>query len=600
MEEHAFHYGLQVNREYPSRDALLGMVRGQLRNILDIAVLMKDGREIDPDGFKLLLDRTSTYEIRSPGADGISASPDSTSIYEPRIDFARKQLESLLSVIELESRGQVIPVDGFKLKNLPDWLTFDAFDSSEILEYAATRCNCDCVFCYNKGAPSSLALRSAKKTAREELNEIKTRLSYLSPDAGIGLFPCPPLSYDFLAHPYFREILRSLREKTPQPLRISTNGRNLTPETIAELAALGSIYLYFSLNTSSPERRKNLMRDSEPQIAISAPGLLREKGIPYAAVIVPWPVNSIDEMCQDICQTVTYVDGCGAHLIEVNLPGYSSEFSREKLFDLDEVWQACISTIRKLREETGCPIVAMPCMYEENLYEERKNLPRIMGMVRNSPAARSGLRMGDVIVGINNVHIKSRPQARDMLYMLQGSNQRMTKFTIQRGKQKLDLAVNLEDFDYPYSREFDRHLGVIFMGTGLRLSYIERLREIIDESRARDVLFLSSSLVKPTFEQCLRESHLFSSGGFKLTVEVPRNNYFGGNIFMGDLLVVQDFIDHIKDYLKRQLAPDLVVIPSSPFSRGRWGRDLTGRVYLDIERETGIPVKLLECNTIYD
>ncbi len=69
---------------------------------------------------------------------------------------------------------------------------------------------------------------------------------------------------------------------------------------------------------------------------------------------------------------------------------------------------------------------------------------------------------------------------------------------------------------------------------------------------------------------------------------------------MGDLLVVQDFIDFIQEYLKEGERPDLVVIPSSPFHLNGWGRDLTGRVYLDIERETQIPVALLECDTIWD
>jgi hypothetical protein len=31
-----------------------------------------------------------------------------------------------------------------------------------------------------------------------------------------------------------------------------------------------------------------------------------------------------------------------------------------------------------------------------------------------------------------------------------------------------------------------------------------------------------------------------------------------------------------------------------------WGRDLSGRVYKDIERLTGIPVGLIECDPIFD
>jgi hypothetical protein len=133
------------------------------------------------------------------------------------------------------------------------------------------------------------------------------------------------------------------------------------------------------------------------------------------------------------------------------------------------------------------------------------------------------------------------------------------------------------------------------------MSYIETLKEVIEARQAKRILFLSSELMQPTFEHCLAESHLFGSSQLEIDIEVPKNNFFGGNIFMGDLLVVQDFIDCINDYITRKGdKPDLVVIPSSPFNLSGWGRDLTGRVYLDIERETRVPVEILPCATIYD
>ena len=172
---------------------------------------------------------------------------------------------------------------------------------------------------------------------------------------------------------------------------------------------------------------------------------------------------------------------------------------------------------------------------------------------------------------------------------------------MRRNQQTLEMSLDLTSYSYPYYKDIDTHLGIIFMGTGLRMSYVENLKRIIEAHQAKQVLFLSSELIKPTFEQCLAESHLFGDGQLEIDIEVPKNNFFGGNIFMGDLLVVQDFIDCIRNYMiQKGRKPDLVVIPSSPFDLSGWGRDLTGRVYLDIERETGIPVELLHCATIYD
>ncbi len=70
---------------------------------------------------------------------------------------------------------------------------------------------------------------------------------------------------------------------------------------------------------------------------------------------------------------------------------------------------------------------------------------------------------------------------------------------------------------------------------------------------------------------------------------------------MGDLMIVEDFIAAIKEFVDEGRShPDLVVIPSSPFYLSGWGRDLTGRVYLDIERQTRVPVALVECKPIFD
>ena len=170
--------------------------------------------------------------------------------------------------------------------------------------------------------------------------------------------------------------------------------------------------------------------------------------------------------------------------------------------------------------------------------------------------------------------------------------------TVQRGAETKDLSLFSESFDYPYTPEMDHHLGIIFAGAGFRPSILEDLEILILAHGAKRVLLFSSRLVKPVFEQLLQRSSL--PGKIQITVAVPANEYFGGNIFMGDLLVGQDFIDAIRTHLKNHPPPDLIVIPSTPFSLGIWKRDLEGKVYSAIERAVGLPVVLLDCEPIYD
>ncbi|MFC2005728.1 radical SAM protein [Chloroflexota bacterium] len=616
--DYIFRYqvGLDNEPEHTCRDRLVEMIRAQLEHILNLAVAIHGEKELKVDGFKLLSDTSTVYKVFS--SEGEPRDEDYTDrasnlkgdsfqdignacLFEPRIEFIKKQLESLLSVVALEKDGEVVKVDSFRLKNLNDWLVPSNCSPTEIFGYAGTRCDVDCGFCYHKGNPPSLALGHRKRSANEELEEIMTRLSYFNPRAGVSLFPSLGIIQEVLMHPDIFGVLRLLREKTSRILKITTNGSVLTPSAITSLASLQPIYLYLSLNSASPLRRTKLMKGTKSDIALNALPLLREKKIPYAVVIVAWPDGSLGELLDDLATTVAYADAYDPNIIEVHLPGYSKYFSSKELFDSDEVWSAIVSQIRKLRENTITPIVVMPSLWEENLYEEQKNLPKIIGLVKNSPAANADLKRGDQILEINGIHISTRPQARDTLSILAGSNSQEASLTVKRDNRILPVSLNLTSFSYPYSNVTDNQLGIIMGGAGFRLSYVERLKELIDSHGAKHVLFLSSTLVKPGFQQALAESHLFDNSELILDIEIPRNNFFGGNIFMGDLLVVQDFVDCIREYLGKQAAkPDLVIIPSSPFNLGGWKRDLTGRVYLDIERKTGIPVALLDCETIYD
>jgi len=600
--DYAFSYELNPeSKSHPIyHHRLTELVRAILEDLLNVVMPLKAGEDVKVDGFRWLTDKENTYQV-FPETDSNSRS-SKTAFYEPRIDLIKKLTESLLSLVKFEQDGQTVKVDGFRLKNLQDWLVPSAGDPREVFEYTGRRCTCDCVFCCNKGNPPLVAVgNNLDRTAEDEFEEIMTRIRYFPSEAGKALFPGLGCVYEVTEHPYFMDVLHILREKTSQPFRITTNGCYLSPEIIAKLAELEPIYLYLSLNSSSAMRRRKLMRDPAPEVAIGALPLLRQQTIPYATVIVPWPKDTVDEMLNDLSSTVAYAARHETHLVQVNLPGYTSHFSSNELFDLPQLWKAVISRVRELREEHDCPIVVMPTLYEENLYQPRKNLPHILGLVKNSPAYLGGLKRGDVIQQINSILVRDRPQARDLLSVLQQSEAKTVSLAVQREHQTLEIDLDLTRYSYPFSKDMDTYLGIIFSGTGLRMSYIEDLSDTIESYQAKRVLFLSSELMRPTFEQCLAESHLFGDSQLEIDIKVPRNYFFGGNILMGDLLVVQDFIDYIKDYIKQKDdKPDLVIIPSSPFNLGGWGRDLTGRVYLDIERETGVPVELLHCATIYE
>lgn len=528
-------------------------------------------------------------------------------LFEPRVELIKRTMESLLSVVELEKDGNIVKIDGFRLKNLTEWLAPASGNPMEVLINAGSRCNLDCIFCYNKGNPLNFPLKKNPTDPREEQQELLTRIKYYSPVAKSCLFSGSGEVGEMLAHPYIFNILTQFRKKSDQLIRLTTNGSILQPEFIEKLTNFKPLYLYLSLNSSSPQIRKKLMRDPRPEVAIQSLNYLKTAEIPFTVTIVPWPVDSMEDLLIDLEKTLHFANEFDPHMVVLQLPGFSKYFSPQEPFPMERLWHLTAMFMRNKRTDSPTPLVVMPTLFEENHFECEKNRALVIGMVKNSPAKRSGLRQGDIIKQIEGLPILNRPQARWLLSMLTRNGSKSVRVDIQRGEENLSLIIDttLRDISYPYSPSHDFQLGIVMNGSGFEEKPLENLKLLIDRCHATQILFLSSKLMEPLLKQAIIDSPYFQAMEINIAIRVPENTFFGGNIIMGDLLVVQDFVDCLRKYLdecrQHHLAkPDLIVIPSSPFMLGRWGRDLTGVTYLEIERQVGIPVKLLFCDPILD
>lgn len=540
-----------------------------------------------------------------PGAPGDGSRPlpflrrENAALYEPRLEFLARALETILSLVQLECGGRPVELDGVRLRRVSDWADSPVGGAGEVILHAADRCNLSCRFCYHRGSLPSLEHAPAGRDGG--WRRLEERVRQYRPRAGRGLFPTFGGPREALAHPHILPLLRALRERTGEAFRLATNGCFLEPPFIARLARLAPLFLDLSLNSSDPARRSFLMGDPRPETAISSLPRLAEAGIPFAVTVVAWPEPSLEEMLEDLERTCLYAADCGARQVQVNLPGYSRFFSPHPIFDTERVWGAVVRRVEELREGLPCPVVLSPALYEESLTRERKNLPEVIGVVPNSPAASWRLRRGDVILRLLGIWVLNRPQARDLLTLLQECGRGSVSLLVERDGKAVELVGEVSPGSYPFDLKTGTHLGAVFMGSGLRLSHLRDLEALIHRSGDRRVLLLTSRLVRPTLEQMLRENPPHLPEGAELRLSVPENRFFGGNTMLGDLLVVQDFIDHLREWRRSgEPEPDLVVIPSSPFHLSGWVRDLTGRVYLDIARETGMRVELLECEPAMD
>lgn len=532
--------------------------------------------------------------------------------FEPRIDYIARELKTIFDTLHVFVDGKEEPVTSFALNDLHDWLVNVDSDLSlndpytSILQYLSWSCHASCKFCLHKNDPEGYWTRSRhwKKT----LDEIMTRLKYYNPKKH-ALFKTQDYNFfDILSHPKIIEILRQTRKKTKRVIQFTTNGDVLTRDVIEDLLEFKPLFFMISLNSANPLIRKQLMNNKSPETAIRCLPLLKKNNIPYSVSIVPWYENSLD----DLTETILYADRNDAYLIRVNLDAYSKDFSGENLQELHsnrlECWTKVIECVRSVRKKVQTPIIFQPSLFEENLYDEVGCEPIINGVIKNSPAHRCGIRYGDRIVQIDNFIVPFKTLASTILkaYQLIHITEVVLKF--KRGnkchtvKIKEDFTPITNEGSYPHFTQLPDDdnspnpfypYGILLQET-LNPKYLWDIEKMIMKHDAKNVLFLSSFLLKPTLSKVVQDTGFLKEKNVTFWIAAPQNKHFLGESFVvGDLLVVDDFIECINNQ-KRPI--DLVIIPSTPF--GRWGRDISGKTYKEIERETGIPVELLRCKTI--
>jgi membrane-associated protease RseP (regulator of RpoE activity) len=532
--------------------------------------------------------------------------------FEPRIDYIAGELKAILDYLHVFVDGEETPVTGFALKDLRDWLVSVDADRSlkdpytSVLQYLSWSCHASCRFCLHKNDPEGYWTRSGRW--KKTVDEIKTRFKYYVPSEH-ALFQTQDYSFfDILGHPKILEVLRQTRKKTKGVIQFTTHGDALTRDFIEALLEFQPLFFMISLNSANPRTRKWLMNNKNPETAIQCLPILRKNMIPYAVSIVPWYENTLN----DLTETILYADRNDAYLIRVNLDAYSQFFTganrRELQSNRLKCWKKTIERVRSIRKRVQTPILFQPSLFEENLYDEAGCEAVINGVIKNSPAHRCGIRHGDIIVQIDSFVVPFKTLASNILRAYQLSN--ISKLTLRLKHGKRQRTVTLaEDFTHGSNGASYPHIacfpdvgnalnpfypyGILLQET-LNPKHLRDIEEIIAEHDAKNVLFLSSSLMKPTFLQVVQDTGFLRDKKVNFWIDAPQNTHFlGGSIVVGDLLVVDDYVECITN---QQHPIDLVIIPSTPF--GRWGRDISGKTYKEVERRTGIPVELLRCKTV--
>lgn len=502
---------------------------------------------------------------------------------EPRISAIAMLLKSILPWVSIyDDADQPIRPDGFSLKDLRHWLVPLRPGDTEPIEHylAAGVCNVNCEFCYEHGAPPEMQT----PRGRVAPSELRTRLKYYDDEGGQVLFDMTHQYYDAFSHPSCMDTLETMRERSNGSFDLITNGRTLTPETIGRLAHLVPLRLTISLNSSDTRKRALVMRDRTPMVAAESLPLLQERNIPFGIVVVPWPPE-LD--ADDLEETIRFVEPFKPMFVSVSLPGYTRYFPDPPAVLDDEYHLSILRRIRSLRRVVKTPLLVQPRLAEASWFNENHDIPFVLGSMPGSSADRAELRYGDQIVAINGIAASYAYDAQRFLELLEIRGIRNAEITVRRDGvcHSTTLLATVSEF------ECGRGFGVV-VAQGVRGSVWRDLNRLLEEGG--NTWILSSRWMLTSVERFLNGRRPRTRPDVR--VIGVENRYFGGNISLGDLLVVEDFCETIESSIERHGRPDRVIIPGSAFSA--WGRDLRGVSINSLRRRAGVPIDVLENNRI--
>ena len=225
-------------------------------------------------------------------------------------------------------------------------------------------------------------------------------------------------------------------------------------------------------------------------------------------------------------------------------------------------------------------------------------------MVLNSPAYKAGVRPGDVVEAINGVSIHTRIESEALLDQCHLAREEQIELRVCRDGQQLSFTLFepiLGADTYPYNSDYfyrGENYG-IFHVEDFRLVHIQMLLDLIEKHRAKNTLLFTSEIVAPIFEVIVNGIPEFKERleRFNIYIETVGENTAGGNYNLMDSRFVDDYAKVVRKRRSQGMEVDLIVIPDAFGSS--WGVDMLGRSYTSLEREFGVPVRLIDWLMVY-
>lgn len=420
-----------------------------------------------------------------------------------------------------------------------------------------SRCNVQCLFCSHRQNPPEVLTYTLPPLSVEE---IKAQIDLLSPRHKIiiGESATRICEGEPFTHPQIRSILSLVRDKHSRtPLQITTNGILLTKEYGPILGALHPLELIISVNSTEPSHRVEIMGKAAGELPLALE-LCRDFNIPFHGSIVAMPHRT---GFADLHRTLCHLEEVGALSVRIFLPGFTRlappglRFGRELVGELE-------AFVTREASNLGIPVTLEPPLLQDLI-------PLVKGVIADSPADRSGIRKGDMVLRVAGQSPFSRAEA--FAVIKRGSN---PSLTLQRREEVLERTI---------WKGAGEASGLV-MDFDLERRTVELIQRAAASLDPKKVLLLTSEFAYPLMKQAM------APAGEGIRVRKVQNLFFGGSIGCSGLLTVRDLLRAAREGLDKA-AIELILVPGLAFDIS--GRDLTGASYLDMEEVLKVPVMAL-------